>query len=293
MLAETLDVLRPAPGHLVVDCTLGFGGHAAELLKRVGPEGRLVGLDVDRNHLARVKERLDPIGPNYELHHANYAGIEGLLAGRKVNGILADLGVSSMQIDDPGRGFSYARPGPLDMRMDQSRGKTLSELLGGIDEAELAQALEELGDEPEAKKIARAIAAAREKGPIETTAQLSDIVRVATGQSGAWRLHPKKGKWNIHPAARTFQALRILLNRELASLAHLLRILPSCLAGGGRAAIISFHSGEDRLVKKAFQEGRREGWYAAGADDCLRPTFEERGTNPRSRSAKMRWVERA
>ncbi len=292
MLAEVLDVLRPRSGALVVDCTLGFGGHAEELLRRVGPEGRLIGLDVDRNHLESVREKLQQIGPNFELHHANYAGIEAILAGRAADAILADLGVSSMQIDDPQRGFSYARPGPLDMRMDQSRGRTLSGLLSSIDEEELQQALAELGDEPQAALIARAIVAARDQGAIETTAQLSDIVRHATGQSGPWRLHPERGKWNIHPAARTFQALRILLNRELANLAQLLRVLPNALAVGGRVALIAFHSGEDRLVKKAFQEGLRQAIYAKGSDECLRPSFQERGANPRSRSAKLRWAER-
>jgi 16S rRNA (cytosine1402-N4)-methyltransferase len=293
LLAEVLDVLAPKSGQLAVDCTLGFGGHAVELLQRLGPDGRLIGIDVDQEHLPRVRARLEPVGHPFELHHANYAGIDRILGERRADLLVADLGVSSMQIDDPARGFSYARPGALDMRMDRSRGRTLTELLERIDEAELGQALAELGDEPQAQTIARAIVKTRQEGRIETTKDLSDVVRQATGQNGPWRLHPSSGKWNLHPAARTFQALRIFLNRELANLTQLLRVLPACLAPGGRAAVLSFHSGEDRLVKKAFLEGRRNGLYSAGSKDCLRASSQQRFANPRSRSAKLRWVERS
>lgn len=292
LLDEVLRILAPRPGQLVVDCTLGFGGHAAELLQRIGPNGLLIGLDLDREHLPRVEEKLQAIGHPFELHHANFASVDRVLGERRADLLLADLGMSSMQVDDPQRGFSYAREGTLDMRMDRSRGKTLADFLAQIDEADLARCLAEYGDEPEATRVARAIVAAREQRKIETTKELARIIQEATGQTGAWRLHPRPGKWTSHPAARSFQALRIALNRELANLTQLLRVLPDCLKPGGRAAIISFHSGEDRIVKKAFQEAVRAGRLQSAADDCVRASPEERITNPRSRSAKLRWAVR-
>jgi 16S rRNA (cytosine1402-N4)-methyltransferase len=203
--------------------------------------------------------------------------------------VLADLGMSSMQVDDPGRGFSYVRDGPLDMRMDRSRGRTAAQVLNTIAEAELARALRELGDEPEAELIAAAIVRAR---PLERTTDLVRVITEAT-RAGSWRLHPTPGKWNLHPAARTFQALRILVNRELANLDQLLRVLPHVLRPGGVAAIISFHSGEDRLVKAAFKDGLRAGMYEAASDEPLRPGPGERYDNPRARSAKLRWARRS
>jgi 16S rRNA (cytosine1402-N4)-methyltransferase len=203
--------------------------------------------------------------------------------------------MSSMQVDDAERGFSYVREGPLDMRMDRSRGRTAAQLLATLPESELAQALRELGDEPEAEHIAAALVAARQQRPLERTSDVSRVILEATQPSGAkdsWRLHPAPGRWNLHPAARTFQALRILVNRELANLKQLLRILPSALAPGGVAAIISFHSGEDALVKAAFRDGLRAGVYLAVADAPLRASPEERWDNPRSRSAKLRWARR-
>src|SRR5262249_22154564 len=155
--------------------------------------------------------------------------------------VLADLGMSSMQVDDPGRGFSYVRDGPLDMRMDRSRGRTAAQLLATISEKELRQALHDLGDEPEAERIAAAVVAARERGPVERTGALARVILEATQGGQGWRLHPAPGKWNLPPAARTFQVLRILVNRELANLEQLLRVLPACLRPGGRTAIISFH----------------------------------------------------
>ncbi|MFO0967328.1 MAG: 16S rRNA (cytosine(1402)-N(4))-methyltransferase RsmH [Gemmataceae bacterium] len=293
LLREALEILDPQPGRIVVDCTLGFAGHSVELLRRLGPTGLLIGLDTDPENLPRARERLGEVGHPFELHHANFAGLDRILAGRQVHAILADLGMSSMQVDNPDRGFSYARDGVLDMRMDRSRGKTLADLLQNIDESDLSRALAELGDEPNAEAIAAAIVQARAQGPIETTRKLSDIIRAAAGASKKWRLHPSAGKWNLHPAARSFQALRILLNRELASLTQLLRLIPECLLPSGRAAVISFHSGEDRLVKRSFQEGFRAGRYSAGSDDCLRAGPEERLANPRSRSAKLRWVQKS
>lgn len=297
LLAEVLDVLCPQPGHVVVDCTVGWAGHSAELLRRVGPRGRLIGCDFDPDNLPRARERLDAIGYPYTLHHGNFAGLPAYLAAdgvTSVDGLVADLGMSSMQVDDAERGFSYVRDGPLDMRMDRSRGRTAAQLLTTISEADLRTALEELGDEPNAAVIARAIVAARQRRLIERTSDLARLIQEAVGQAEQpWRLHPTPGKWNLHPAARTFQALRILVNRELANLEQLLRVLPDLLRPGGRAALISFHSGEDRLIKAAFRNGLTTGVYSAVAAEPIRASFEERTTNPRSRSAKLRWAERA
>ena len=288
-----LHALDPQPDQVVVDCTVGWAGHAAELLSRVGPDGRLIGLDLDAENLPRARERLEAIGFPFSLHHSNFAalptvlGSEGLTA---VDAVLADLGMSSMQVDDVGRGFSYSRDGPLDMRMDRSRGRTAAELLATLPEAELRDALATLGDEPEAARIAAALVAARPHPP-QRTAELTRLIMDAVGAKD-WRLHPTRDRWNIHPAARTFQALRILVNRELASLAQLLRVLPGCLRPGGRAAVISFHSGEDRLVKAAFRDGLHAGVYAEVAPEPVRATFAERTANPRARSAKLRWARR-
>jgi 16S rRNA (cytosine1402-N4)-methyltransferase len=295
LLEEVLAALEPRPGQVIVDCTVGWAGHAAELLARVGPPGRLIGIDFDPENLPRARTRLEAIGCPFALQQGNFAGLQTILAGEgvaAVNAILADLGMSSLQVDDAGRGFSYVRDGPLDMRMDRSRGQTAAQLLDTIAEAELCKALHELGDEPEAERIARAIVKAR---PIERSSDLARVVREAVeGDAGRpWRLHPRPGQWNLHPAARTFQALRILVNRELANLAQLLRVLPDLLTPGGRAAIISFHSGEDRLVKAAFREGLRAGHYARISPEPIRVGPGERTANPRARSAKLRWAQRA
>jgi 16S rRNA (cytosine1402-N4)-methyltransferase len=258
-----LACLHPRPGDTVVDCTVGWAGHAFELLRRVGPGGRLLGIDADSENLPRARERLEAAGCPFALHHGNFAGIVNLLALaglERVDMILADLGMSSMQVDDLERGFSYARDGALDMRLDRSRGQTAAELLADISERELAGALAELGDEPAAERIASAIVAARERTPIQRTGELAHIIMEATG-SGSWQLRTAPGKWNLHPAARTFQALRILVNRELPNLSNLLRVLPSCLRPGGRACIISFHSGEDRLVKASIRSAFQQGTY--------------------------------
>ncbi len=299
MLEQVLQVLDVQPGAVVVDCTVGWAGHSVELLRRAGSEGRLIGLDLDAENLPRASERLSETGLRFQLHHSNFAALPTILASEgiaSVHAVLADLGMSSMQVDDAERGFSYVREGPLDMRMDRSRGRTAARMLATLSEQELARALREWGDEPEAERIAAAIVAARQKkGPLERTSDVSRVIMEATQADAAkhrWRLHPSPGRWNLHPAARTFQALRILVNRELANLQQLLRVLPTVLAPGGVAAIISFHSGEDRLVKSAFFDGLRAGVYRAVADEPLRATPEERWDNPRSRSAKLRWARR-
>ncbi len=298
LLDEVLAALDPQPGQVVVDATVGWGGHAAELLRRVGPAGRLIALDLDADNLPRARERLEQIGGPFTLHHGNFAGIQAVLAAAgvsAVDAVLADLGMSSMQVDDAERGFSYVRDGPLDMRMDRSRGRTATQFLASLGEDELGQALGELGDEPEAARIAAAIVRARRTAPIQRTTELARIIRAATEGDAdqPWQLHPRPGQWNLHPAARTFQALRILVNRELANLDQLLRVLPALLRPGGRAALISFHSGEDRRVKAAFREGHEAGLYSHISPDPIRAGFPERTTNPRARSAKLRWAERS
>ena len=294
LLDEVLRILVPQPAMVVVDCTVGWAGHSAELLQRVGPTGLLIGLDLDGENLPKAKEWLEAIGHPYHLHHTNFAGLQQALGEHglmQVDAILADLGMSSMQVDDPERGFSYSRDGSLDMRMDRSRGRSAAQILAAISKKELADALKTWGDEPAANRIAAAIIEARTQTPITTTKQLAAIIQSAVQQE-TWRLHPTPGKWTLHPAARTFQALRILVNRELANLEHLLRLLPICLKPGGHAAIISFHSGEDRLVKAAFRTGLETTVYAATSTDPVRASWNERTENPRSRSAKLRWVER-
>jgi 16S rRNA (cytosine1402-N4)-methyltransferase len=296
VLDEVLQALAPSPGGVVVDCTTGWAGHACELLRRVGPTGRLIALDLDPENLDVARQRLSEVGFPFSVHHMNFAGLAGVLSTEgiaAVDAVLADLGMSSMQVDDAGRGFSYARDGPLDMRMDRTRGRPASEVLAGLSPHDLAQALRELGDEPEAERLAPAIVEAARAGRLPRTGDLARLIQQTLGAPSRWKLHPRPGKWNLHPAARTFQALRILVNRELANLEQLLRILPGVLRPGGRAAIISFHSGEDRLVKASFRDGLRRGVYDAIADDPLRAGSQERLANPRSRSAKLRWARRA
>jgi 16S rRNA (cytosine1402-N4)-methyltransferase len=288
LLDPVLKVLAPRPGGIIVDCTLGLGGHSAAILERIAPTGRLVGIDFDPANIELARANLQPIGGKFDLVHGNFAGLPkilGELGIGRVDAVLADLGVASPQIDDPARGFAYRQPGPLDMRMDPTRGQPASELINRIGEKELASALLELGDETDAPKIAALVVRRRKIKPITTTEELMAIVceaRDFTLKRGAGA--------KLHPAARTFQALRILTNRELANLERLLRILPDCLNPGGAAAIISFHSGEDRRVKSAFRDGLREGIYQEISPDPILADEMEKKINPRSRSAKLRWA---
>jgi 16S rRNA (cytosine1402-N4)-methyltransferase len=297
LLDEAKAILAPRPGQVVVDCTIGWAGHALELLDCLGPSGRLIGIDLDMEALEKARARLATVGNRFSLRQGNFAGLTQILAAEgvtQVDAILADLGMSSMQLDDPERGFSYMRDGPLDMRMDRSRGRTAAQYLATIGVGELCRVLKVYADEPEAEQIARAILSARAAGPLERTGELVQVIRAATSAGKEmWRLHPARDQWNIHPAARAFQALRIAVNRELANLEQLLRILPQHLTPGGAAAIISFHSGEDRLVKAAFRSGVRVGIYDQASTQAVRAGTEERTANPRARSAKLRWAKRA
>ncbi len=285
---QVIRAINPRPGQTIVDCTVGLGGHAAMLLKATTPGPRIIGLDMDRGHLDLARPVLEATGGKFSLHHGNFAGLEKLLAAEgveKVDAILADVGVASPQIDDPARGFSYRKPGPLDMRMDASRGQPASTLVNRIDRNELAQALKDFGDEEDADAIADLIVERRKQQPIMTTDDLTAIVCEARD----FTLQRANGA-KLHPAARTFQVLRMLVNREIPNIERLLTIAPKLLKPRGVIAIISFHSGEDRRVKHFFREGLRENVYEDISRDPIIATDEERLENPRSRSAKLRWA---
>jgi 16S rRNA (cytosine1402-N4)-methyltransferase len=290
MMAQVLNVLTPKPGQTIVDCTLGLGGHSGAMLPRVHPGGRVIGIDMDPSNLALAREYLTWVGGRFDLFHNNFAALPTVLiqAGvedGRVDAILADVGVASTQIDDAARGFSYRRPGPLDMRMDPTRGRPASVLVNTMTQEELEAALLELGDETDAPQIAKLIVERRAISPITTTEELTAIVCEARDFTLERALGAK-----LHPAARTFQAIRLLVNRELANLERLLAVLPQTLKPGGIAAIISFHSGEDRLVKQAFRNGRNVGLYSAISQDPLVADEAEIKFNPRARSAKLRWA---
>jgi 16S rRNA (cytosine1402-N4)-methyltransferase len=288
LLNSVLKTLDPRPGQIVVDCTLGLGGHSAPILSRVQPGGQLIGIDFDPDSIAIADAKLKTIGGHFSLHQNNFAALPNILMQlgiERVDAVLADLGVASPQIDDPARGFSYRHPGPLDMRMDPTRGKTAAVLINQISPKELESALLELGDETDAPRIVELIVEYRKKKPITTTEELTAIVCEARD----FTLKRAAGA-KLHPAARTFQALRILVNREMANLDRLLTVLPACLRPNGIAALISFHSGEDRRVKKSFREGFRDGTYCEISPDPVIADEAEEKENPRSRSAKLRWA---
>jgi 16S rRNA (cytosine1402-N4)-methyltransferase len=292
MVGEVLECLRPQPGDIVVDCTLGGGGHARALLERVVPGGgRLIGLDIDPLELPRTVGKLAAAGfsaPAFTAHLRNFAGLPKVLAEEGLAGadlILADLGVSSMQLDNPARGFSWKGVGPLDMRMNPSRGEPASRLIARLSESDLAALLRDHADEPHADRIARVL----KRQTIETTHALERLVRTSLASSEL-RLDNAAVKLSVR---RTFQALRIAVNDEFGVLDSLLRVLPGCLEANGRVAILTFHSGEDRRVKKAFQRGQREGIYSAIATEVIRPGMEETRANRRATAAKLRWAVRS
>jgi 16S rRNA (cytosine1402-N4)-methyltransferase len=287
MVEEVLDVLAPQPGEIVVDCTLGYGGHAQEILARIQPGGRLLGLDADPIELPKTEARLRALGFGRDVfttHRTNFAGLPKILADANLAGvdiILADLGVSSMQLDDPARGFSAKFDGPLDMRMNPHRGQPASELLARLTPDHLAALLSDLSDEPNAQRIASASAGHH----LSTTADLMSVIRKSL---------PRAAKDDLDlTLRRVFQALRIAVNDELSALDSLLRSLPAVLNPNGRVAILTFHSGEDRRVKKAFAAGLRDGAYSEISHDVIRPSPAERHANPRSTSAKLRWARRS
>ena len=286
MVAEILEALSPQPGEVAVDGTLGYGGHAQELLARISPHGRLLGMDADPIELPKTESRLRNLGfgtENLTVVRSNFAGLPQALWDAGIEGadlILADLGVSSMQLDDPARGFSVKHQGPLDMRMNPQRGQPASLLLQRLRADALRQLLEENADEPHAAELAPALAGKL----LATTADLANAIRSTL---------PRVGKEECDDSVRrVFQALRIAVNEEFSALEMFLRHLPGCLKPGGRAAILTFHSGEDRRVKKTFESALRGGLFSEiGGPQRAGP--EERRANPRSASAKLRWARRA
>jgi 16S rRNA (cytosine1402-N4)-methyltransferase len=286
---EILEILDPKPGQTGLDATLGFGGHAEELLRRIRPDGRLFGIDVDPIELARTSARLRALGfTDKELifRQINFAGIPKMLddAGGGFDFILADLGVSSMQLDNPARGFTYKWEGPLDLRFNPRRGQPASALIKTISEKALEKILFANSDEPHAKTIAAAVHTNCQK--ISTTKALADTIKEALA-SMAPACSPTEITKSIR---RTFQALRIEVNDEFSALQQFLRNLPICLKPGGRAAILTFHSGEDNRVVKSFQEGSEAGIYSDICREPIRPTSKECFDNPRSKSAILRWA---
>jgi 16S rRNA (cytosine1402-N4)-methyltransferase len=287
MVPEILEVLAPKPGEIAADCTLGYGGHAQEILPQLLPRGHLVGLDVDPLELPKTEARLRGLGFGPEVFTAkrsNFAGLPQALieAGfEQADVILADLGVSSMQLDNPERGFSMKNEGPLDMRMNPRRGQPASELLVSIRADEFANLLAEKADEPYAKALGQALAGRH----FETTKALAGAVELALP-----RIRGPEVELSVR---RVFQALRIAVNDEFSALDAFLRSLPACMRSGGRVAVLTFHSGEDRRVKKAFATGKRQGVYLQIAEEITQPSAEERRANPRSAPAKLRWARKA
>ena len=282
LLAETLELVAVRPGGLYVDGTVGLGGHAAAVLRASAPDGRLLGLDRDGETLERARARLAEFGGRVRLEQGDFREIKERLSGEEAAGILLDLGVSSAQLDDAGRGFSFQAEGPLDMRMDRSAGTTAGDLVNRLRERDLADLLYEYGEEPAARRIARAIAFARERKPITTTTELAEIVR---------RAAPRRRPGALHPATRTFQALRIRVNRELDGLGEAFERTAGCLGPGGRLAVIAFHSLEDRAAKEAFRALAARGFRILTRKP-VRPGEAEVRANPRARSARLRAVRR-
>ncbi|MFN0057082.1 MAG: 16S rRNA (cytosine(1402)-N(4))-methyltransferase RsmH [Planctomycetota bacterium] len=282
LLAEVVHWLDPPPGARLLDLTVGAGGHARALLDKAGPAARLWGVDRDLEILAVARARLT--GLPVELLHGDFGDVERLraqLPAERFDSVLLDLGVSSLQLDAPQRGFSFRSTGPLDMRMDQSRGITASEFLQAVSCEELTRLLADVGEERFAPRVARAIDDARRTGPITTTTQLAEIVRAAL------RGRPSGG---IDPATRTFQALRIAVNRELVALDMFLARFKLFLRPQGRLAIIAFHSLEDRRVKQCFREQAHEGDATLVTPSAIRPSASEVAQNPRARSARLRVI---
>ncbi len=284
MVGEVVEHLEPSRGGVFVDCTVGLGGHALALVE--AGASRVIGLDRDLQALDRARETLRNAGPVVEVAHADYRGFEDVLNARgvgQVDGMLADLGVSSLQLDAPGRGFSFRRDEPLDMRMDTTSGATAAEMLAAIDEKSLADVIYEMGEERHARRVARAIVETRKSRRIETTGQLADIVR---------RTVPRKGYTRIDPATRTFQAIRIWVNRELEGLDGFLARAAARLAPGGRLVLLTFHSLEDRVVKHTFRALQAAGTITIRTKRPIVPSETEIDRNPRARSAKLRAAER-
>jgi 16S rRNA (cytosine1402-N4)-methyltransferase len=296
LLKEAIDFLAVRRGGTYIDATVGLGGHSCEIAKRLGAPGHLIGLDKDPAALAIAQERLVVdrsslvVGkidwPTVTLLHRSFAELANDQRPGTIDGILADIGVSSLQLDDAARGFSFQADGPLDMRMDPRSERTAEQVVNHLDERQLADVIYEFGEERRSRRIARAICRSR---PIRSTAHLADVISAA-----ARPMNRGQDKYDrrIHPATRTFQALRIFVNRELDDLQALLEAVPRVLKPGGRVVVISFHSLEDRIVKDAFREGARQGYFSLLTKKPVTATEVESDRNPRARSAKLRAAEK-
>jgi 16S rRNA (cytosine1402-N4)-methyltransferase len=287
LLQDAIELLNVRAGSVIADCTLGLAGHAAEIIRRLGPQGRLIGFDRDPEALELAKSRLEQVAtqlgdqaPQLTIIGAAFSSISENVEPASLDGILADFGVSSLQIDEPRRGFSFMADGPLDMRQDTRSGPTAEQVVNEASERELADLIYEYGDERRSRRIARAIVRGR---PVSTTGQLSRIVASAA---------PSMKHEKIHPATRTFQALRIYVNRELDEIRSLLEAAPKLLKPSGRLVVISFHSLEDRIAKDILREYARDKKFALLAKKPVTASEEEVDRNPRSRSAKMRAAEK-
>ena len=293
MVNEILEVLDIRPGQVGYDATLGYGGHTRKMLEKLEGRGHLYATDVDPIESEKTRKRLEAAGYGPDIltiRRMNFADLDQVAPGEKFDFVLADLGVSSMQIDNPERGFTFKYDGPLDLRLDPTSGMSAAERLRELDEEELTAMLVENSDEPYAARIAKAIMRVYQKGgSVDTTKQLAAIIENALSF-----LPPVERKETVKKSCqRTFQALRIDVNSEFEVLYAFLEKLPGVLKPGGRAAILTFHSGEDRLVKKAFKQQLKEGVYSAISEEVTRPSAEECSRNPRARSTKLRWAIRA
>ena len=292
LLKEAIDFLAVRRGGIYIDATVGLGGHSYEIAKRLGAPGHLIGLDKDPAAL-KIAESKIVVGrsslavgesdwPTITLLHRSFADIAKGQRPATIDGVLADIGVSSLQLDDAARGFSFQADGPLDMRMDPQSERTAEQVVNHLDERQLADVIYEFGEERRSRRIARAICRSR---PIRSTAHLADVISAAARPMN-------QAERRIHPATRTFQALRIFVNRELDDLKALLEAAPGILKPGGRVVVISFHSLEDRIVKDAFREGSQQGYFSVLTKKPVTATEEESDRNPRARSAKLRAAEK-
>ncbi len=289
MAQKVIEYLDPKPGEVFVDATLGMGGHSREILARIMPGGTLVGIDRDNESLDKARQNLGELAPSCRLLHGNYADIDILLKGlslHRIDGIVMDLGVSSVQLQDADRGFSFQSDGPLDMRMDRAGNVSAYDLVNTLPEDEFSRILRDFGEERWHNRIARLVAERRREKPISTTSELAEIV---------FRAIPvrfRRSHYRIHPATRTFQALRIAVNKELESLQPSLEKMFQILSTGGRLCVISFHSLEDRIVKHSFRKAAGEGRIEILTRKPATPRESELQQNPASRSAKLRAAKR-
>ncbi len=299
LVQEVMEHLRVQPKGFYIDATVGEGGHAEQVLSRL-TTGRLLGVDSDPSALRFSRQRLRPFGDKFQAVHGNFEQIDSLQAqtGRPlVDGILADIGVNSSQLEAQERGFSFSLPGPLDMRMNPEQSQTAADFVNYSSERDLANLIDEFGEERYSRRIARALVKAR---PLRTTTELAQVVtRTVPSRAGlhqfsgrGGRPQPRRLYRRLHPATRVFQALRIAVNRELDVLATFLKKVPEVLAAGGRLVVISFHSLEDRIVKQTFQGWRQDGSFRLLTRKVVRPSVEEIRANPRSRSARLRAAEK-